>query len=362
VPSAAFATSPALNRIGGTLPDVAARIRLVVLFGGQSAEHEVSCTTAASVLGAVDPERYDVVPVGITTDGRWVVAGDAMGALAAGAKALSPVGEEIDPLPALVPTGGTGSAERTVVFPLLHGPLGEDGTVQGMLELADVPFVGSGVLGSALAMDKAKTKEVCAAAGIPVGRWLTRRDGLVEDGFVDVVERELGWPVFVKPANMGSSVGVSKVKTADELLPAIDAAFAHDEWVIVEEAISGRELECAVLGLLTPRASVVGAELVIPADVPASVSDSLRALALQAFDVVRAEGLARVDFFYEEGGRGLLLNEVNTMPGFTPYSMYPQLWAATGLPYDELIDSLVSLAIERYDRRATRRRGLSAGS
>jgi D-alanine-D-alanine ligase len=185
----------------------------------------------------------------------------------------------------------------------------------------------------------------------------------------------------VKPANMGSSVGVSKVKTADELLPAIDAAFAHDEWVIVEEAISGRELECAVLGLLTPRASVVGeivpkaefydyedkysgvgAELVIPADVPASVSDSLRALALQAFDVVRAEGLARVDFFYEEGGRGLLLNEVNTMPGFTPYSMYPQLWAATGLPYDELIDSLVSLAIERYDRRATRRRGLSAGS
>jgi D-alanine-D-alanine ligase len=381
VPSTAFATSPALNRIGGTLPDVAARIRLVVLFGGQSAEHEVSCTTAASVLGAVDPERYDVVPVGITTDGRWVVAGDAMGALAAGAKALSPVGEEIDPLPALVPTGGTGSAERTVVFPLLHGPLGEDGTVQGMLELADVPFVGSGVLGSALAMDKAKTKEVCAAAGIPVGRWLTRRDGLVEDGFVDVVERELGWPVFVKPANMGSSVGVSKVKTADELLPAIDAAFAHDEWVIVEEAISGRELECAVLGLLTPRASVVGeivpkaefydyedkysgvgAELVIPADVPASVSDSLRALALQAFDVVRAEGLARVDFFYEEGGRGLLLNEVNTMPGFTPYSMYPQLWAATGLPYDELIDSLVSLAIERYDRRATRRRGLSAGS
>ena len=364
---------------------MAARIRLVVLFGGQSAEHEVSCTTAASVLGAVDPERYDVVPVGITTDGRWVVAEDAMGALAAGAKALAPVGEEIDPLPALVPRSADGagadSAERTVVFPLLHGPLGEDGTVQGLLELAGVPFVGTGVLGSALAMDKAKTKEVCAAAGIPVGRWLTRRDGLVEDGVVDVVDRELGWPVFVKPANMGSSVGVSKVKTPDELLPAIDAALAHDEWVIIEEAISGRELECAVLGLLSPRASVVGeivpkaefydyedkysgvgAELVIPADVPASVSDSLRALALQAFDVVRAEGLARVDFFYEEGGRGLLLNEVNTMPGFTPYSMYPQLWAATGLPYDELIDALVSLAIERHDRRATRRRGLSGGS
>jgi len=354
---------------------VAERIRLVVLFGGQSAEHEVSCTTAASVLGAVDPERYDVVPVGITTDGRWVVAEDAMGALAAGAKALAPVGREIDPLPAVVPTGD--AVERTVVFPLLHGPLGEDGTVQGLLELAGVPYVGTGVLGSALAMDKAKAKEACVTAGIPVGRWLARRDGTVDDAFVDEVDRELGWPVFVKPANMGSSVGVTKVKTAAELLPAIDVALAYDEWVVVEEAIVGRELECAVLGLLTPRASVVGeivpkaefydyddkysgegADLFIPADVAAEVSDELRALALRAFDAVRAEGLARIDFFFEEGGRGLLLNEVNTMPGFTPYSMYPQLWAATGLPYDELIDQLVSLAIERYERRATRRRGL----
>ena len=358
---------------------MADRIRLVVLFGGQSAEHEVSCTTAASVLGAVDHDRYEVVPVGITTDGRWVVAGDAMGALAAGAKALAPVGEEIDPLPAVLPAGG--AAEQTVVFPLLHGPLGEDGTVQGLLELAGVPFVGSGVLGSALAMDKAKTKEVCAASGIPVAAWLTRRDGLVEDDFVDEVDRELGWPVFVKPANMGSSVGVSKVKTPDELPAALDLALSYDEWVLVEEAIDGRELECAVLGLLAPRASVVGeivpkaefydyddkysgvgASLVIPADVPPEVSESLRSLALRAFDAVRAEGLARVDFFYDEAGRGLLLNEVNTMPGFTPYSMYPQMWAATGLPYDELIDELVSLALERHARRATRRRGPSAGS
>ena len=357
---------------------MADRIRLVVLFGGQSAEHEVSCTTAASVLGAADPARYDVVPVGITTEGRWVVAEDALGALAAGAKALAPVGAEIDPLPAV--SGGTDVAQ-TVVFPLLHGPLGEDGTVQGLLELAGVPYVGTGVLGSALAMDKAKTKEVCAAAGIPVGGWLARRDGLVEDDIVDVVDGTLGWPVFVKPANMGSSVGVSKVKTPDELLPALDVALVYDEWVIIEEAVVGRELECAVLGLLSPRSSVVGeivpkaefydyddkysgegADLVIPADVPAEVSDSLRSLALQAFEVVRAEGLARVDFFYEEGGRGLLLNEVNTMPGFTPYSMYPQLWAATGVPYAELIDTLVSLAVERHDRRATRRRGLTAGS
>ena len=358
---------------------MADRIRLVVVFGGQSAEHEVSCTTAASVLGAADPSKYEVVPVGITPEGRWVVAEDALGALAAGARALAAVGREVDPLPAMLPASG--AVERTVVFPLLHGPLGEDGTVQGMLELAGVPFVGTGVLGSALAMDKAKAKEVCAAAGLPGARWLARRDGLVEDGFDAVVGRELGWPVFVKPSNMGSSVGVTKVTSADDLPAALAAAFAFDEWVVIEEAISGRELECAVLGLLTARASVVGeivpkaefydyddkysgdgAELVIPADVPPSVSDELRAVALRAFEVVRAEGLARVDFFYEEGGRGLLLNEVNTMPGFTPYSMYPQLWAATGVPYDELIDELVRLAIERHERRSSRRRGLNAGS
>jgi len=358
---------------------VSDRIRLVVLFGGQSAEHEVSCTTAASVLRAADQSRYDVVPVGITREGRWVVAEDAVAALAAGAKALFPVGRAVDPLPAVLPAAG--AAERTVVFPLLHGPLGEDGTVQGMLELAGVPYVGAGVLGSALSMDKGKAKEVCAAAGIPGPRWLLRRDGLVEEGFVDLVDAELGWPVFVKPSNMGSSVGVSKVKTPADLPAALDAAFAFDEWAIVEEAIDGRELECAVLGLLAPEASVVGeiipkaefydyddkysgegADLVIPADVPESVSAELRALALRAFDVLRADGFARVDFFYEEDGRGLLLNEINTIPGFTPYSMYPQLWAATGVPYPELIDRLVQLALERHDRRALRRRGRTEGS
>ena len=236
---------------------MADRIRLVVVFGGQSAEHEVSCTTAASVLGAVDPSRYELVPVGVTPEGRWVVAEDALGALAAGAKALAPVGPEVDPLPAVLPARSA-DVERTVVFPLLHGPLGEDGTVQGMLELAGVPFVGTGVLGSALAMDKAKAKEVCAAAGLPVPRWLARRDGIVEDDFVDRVGDELGWPVFVKPSNMGSSVGVTKVKTAASLAAALDEAFAFDEWVVVEEAVTGRELECAVLGLLSPRASAVG--------------------------------------------------------------------------------------------------------
>ena len=343
-----------------------------MLFGGQSAEHEVSCVTAASVLRAVDPARYDVVPVGITMEGRWVIADDAVAALDRGAAALTPSGTPVDPLPALLPASGE-PVEQTVVFPLLHGPMGEDGTIQGLLELAGVAYVGTGVLGSALAMDKAKAKEVCERAGLPMARWLARRDGSIEPDFDRVVGDALGWPVFVKPANMGSSVGVSKVKTASELGAAVDLALEYDEIVVVEEAVTGREIECAVLGNTDPRPSVMGeiipkaefydyddkysgdgAELVIPADLPASVSDTARAMAVAAFDAVRAEGFARVDFFYEESGRGILLNEVNTIPGFTPYSMYPQLWAATGLPYDQLIDELVRLALERHERRSRR--------
>ncbi|MEA3018512.1 MAG: D-alanine-D-alanine ligase [Actinomycetota bacterium] len=347
----------------------------MVLFGGQSAEHEVSCVTAASVLGAVDRDRYDIVPVGITPEGRWVIAEDAVAALAAGAKALSPTGREIEPgAKGLAVTG------QTVVLPLLHGPLGEDGTVQGMLELAGVPYVGTGVLGSALAMDKAKAREVFHDAGLPVARWLARRDGLIEADLARTVEDALGWPVFVKPSNMGSSVGVTKVKTAADLGAAVEHALSYDEWVVIEEAVVGREVECAVLGNLEPRASVIGeiipkaefydyddkysgdgAELVIPADLPVEVSDRARAIAIDAFRVVRAEGFARVDFFYEETGpsgergRGLLLNEVNTIPGFTPLSMYPRLWDATGVGYVELIDELVRLAVERHDRRNARR-------
>ena len=339
-----------------------------MLFGGQSAEHEVSCVTAASVLGAVDRDRYDVVPVGITTEGRWVLADDAVHLLDSGAKALRPAGAEIEPGPK-----GMALTEQTVVFPLLHGPMGEDGTVQGMLELAGVPYVGTGVLGSALAMDKAKARQVFEHAGIPGARWLARRDGAVEDDFAAAVEKTLGWPAFVKPSNMGSSVGVTKVKSPSDLEAAVEVALAYDEWVLVEEAIDGREVECAVLGNTDPRASVIGeiipkaefydyddkysgdgADLVIPAELPPDVSDEARALAVRAFEAVRAEGFARVDFFYEEGGRGLLLNEVNTIPGFTPYSMYPKLWAATGVPYDELIDELVRLALERHERRSRR--------
>lgn len=358
------------------MPGRPERIRLVVLFGGRSAEHDVSCVSAASVLRAVDPQRYDVVAVGIDRDGRWVLADEAKAALQRGVSSLPPalraVGEEVDPLPTVMPPARAG-AESTVVLPILHGPMGEDGTVQGMLELAGVPYVGSGVLGSALAMDKAMAKEVLAAAGLPQVRWLSRREDELEGDFVDVVENELGWPAFVKPANMGSSVGVTKATDADALRVALATAFSYDEWVVVEEAVTARELECAVLGNLEPDATVLGeivpsrefydyedkysgsgADLKVPAEVPDAVLAEGRRLALAAFRALRCEGLARVDFFYLEGMQRLLVNEVNTIPGFTPFSMYPQLWEASGVSYGELIDRLVDLALERHARRSPR--------
>jgi D-alanine-D-alanine ligase len=329
------------------LPD---RVRLVVLFGGQSAEHEVSCVSAGSVLGAVDRDRYEVTPVGITKEGRWVLAED-------GPAPLVPDGPEVDPLKA--------ATLGDVVFPILHGPMGEDGTVQGLLEVAGVPYVGCGVLSSALAMDKAAAKLVLAAAGIPQVESVAIRHGVGGS-----VSDDLGWPRFVKPANMGSSVGVSKVRNPAELAGAMEQAFLYDEWLVVEQAVTAREVECAVLGGLEPEATRLGeivpkaefydyddkysgegADLFVPADLPASVHEEGRRLAIAAFQALRCDGLARVDFFYEEGGRGLLLNEVNTMPGFTPYSMYPQLWADSGLSYPALIDRLVALALERHHRR-----------
>lgn len=333
------------------MPDLPDHLRLVLLFGGQSAEHDVSCVSASSVLGAIDRSRYDVTPVGITREGQWVLADVADGSLV-------PDGPEIDPLRAV--------AHTDVVFPVLHGPMGEDGTVQGLLEVAGVPYVGCGVLSSALAMDKAAAKVALAAAGIPQVRSTALRHGVHPPGEVD-----LGWPRFVKPANMGSSVGVSKVGSPGELAGALEQAFRYDEWVVVEEGVVAREVECAVLGGLHPEAtrlgeivpkadwydyddkySGVGADLVVPAEVPDDVHEEARALAVRAFQALRCDGLARVDFFYEEAGRGLLVNEVNTMPGFTPYSMFPMLWAAEDLSYPALLDRLVSLALERHSRRA----------
>lgn len=349
------------------------RTRLVVLFGGRSAEHDVSRVTARHVLAAVDRSRYDVVPIGITRRGEWLLAEGAARALAEGTPlpddGLAIEGPGVDPLPAVTDTAPDATGP-TVVFPLLHGPLGEDGTVQGLLELADVPYVGCGVLASALNMDKGTAKDVAAAHGIPQARWRTLHETDCTDAALADVVAQLGLPVFVKPANMGSSIGVSRVADHAALRAAVDAALAYDEWLVIEENITGREIEVAVLGNLEPRASVPGeivpgaefydfedkyvdgaAQLLIPAPLTESESDELRALAVRAFRALRCEGMARVDFFYEEGGRGFLLNEINTIPGFTPISMYPKMWEATGLPYPELIDELVRLAIERHARR-----------
>jgi len=354
------------------------RIRLVVLFGGQSAEHEVSCVSAYHVLRAVDPDRYEVEAIGITREGTWVRADDAVAALRSGAEALPPattgedhleaVGTAVEPLPTVRPA--TTDDLPIVVLPILHGTRGEDGTVQGMLELAGVPYVGTGVLGSAVSMDKAAAKELLASHGIPQCDWMSARTHQIDDELLDRVADRLGLPLFVKPANMGSSIGISKVHERDHLRAAVDEAARFDERIVFEEGVVGHELECAVLGNLTPRASVVGevrpgaefydyddkyadgAELLIPAPISQPMSDELRALAVRTFEAMRCEGMARVDFFWEEDGRGPLVNEVNTIPGFTPISQYPKLWEASGLPYARLLDELVALGLERHERRS----------
>jgi len=352
---------------------LAERINLIVLFGGQSAEHDVSRVTAAHVLRAADPDRYAITAVGISRDGEWLLAESAVAVLGPAADPLAlPEGLPVDgPSTSATPVLTSAVASGpTVVLPLLHGPLGEDGTVQGMLELADVPYVGSGVLGSALAMDKAMAKHVLAQHGIAQSRWLSFTEHEVTASTVDEVIDALGLPVFVKPANMGSSVGVTKAKSRRELADAVDLALSYDERVVVEEAILGREIEVAVLGNERPVASVPGeivpghefydyedkyvddgARLLVPAPLEDDAKATVQRLALGVFRALRCEGMARIDFLFEEGGRGFLCNEANTIPGFTPISMYPKLWQASGLAYGELIDELVRLAVERHGRR-----------
>ena len=361
------------------------RIRLVVLFGGRSAEHDVSCVSARHVLAAVDPARYDVEPIGITRDGAWVLAEGAVAALEAGADAmpdhLTADGPAVDALPALASSDN----ETTVVLPVLHGPMGEDGTMQGLLELAGVPYVGAGVLASALCMDKVAFKDHLAGHGLPqcAYRWMTVDDGVVRrpDGNtvdlgieIQAAIGELGLPMFIKPANMGSSVGVSRATDEDEVRAAIELAATYDREVILEEEVVGREIEIAVLGNEDPEASVAGeivpgadfydyadkyedgADLLIPAPLSADELAEMQRLAIGAYRACKVEGLSRVDFFYEDGSRdpsqsrGWLVNEINTMPGFTPISMYPKMWQASGLDYPALIDRLVELAIARHER------------
>jgi D-alanine-D-alanine ligase len=340
--------------------------RVLLLFGGRSAEHDVSRVTAVAVARALDPARYDVVPVAITTDGRWLLADSARAAIEAGPKELPgafAVDGEVAP--------AVGALDVDVVLPLLHGPYGEDGTVQGLLELADLPYVGSGVVGSAISMDKVAMKHAFKAAGLPYARTVEFRDGHDRDALADAVEAELGYPCFVKPANLGSSVGVSKASDRSTFDVACDLALSYDEWIVVEEAIAGREIELGVLGDDPPTVSVPGeivpgdefysyadkyeaddAQLLVPAPLTdAQVADA-QLLASRAFAACRCEAMARVDLFLTDAG--FLVNEVNTIPGFTPISMYPRLWEATGVPYAELLDRLIDLAVQRHERRAAR--------
>jgi len=389
------------------VPERDGRLRIALLFGGRSAEHDVSRATAVSVARALDPARYDLLPVAVTTSGRWVFATEARRAWEAGGPLPEAFDADGPPIVGGTPVagagggggGGGGAAEDhapgvveglaraavgdappgvagapvDVVFPVLHGPYGEDGTVQGLLELAGVPYVGSGVVGSAVAMDKVMAKRAFAAAGLRTARAVVHRDGHSTSGLTRRVEEELGYPCFVKPSNMGSSVGVSRVDGRDGLAAAVELAARFDEWVVIEEAVAGREIEVAVLGDDPAEASVPGeivpgadfysyadkyedgsARLLAPAPLDAAAAAEVRHLAVAAFEACRCEAMARVDFFYEAGGRGFLVNEVNTIPGFTPISMYPRLWAESGLDYAALVDRLIELALERHARRAAR--------
>jgi len=334
---------------------VSKRVRVAVLLGGKSSEHEISLESARSVLEALDPERYDVATVAIQRDGRWELGTGEDGSVAE----TLPV--PTDKVPATL-------GEVDVVFPVLHGPFGEDGTVQGLLELADVPYVGAGVLGSALAMDKDKFKAVMRDSQIPVTRNITLRVG-------DELANPYGYPVFVKPARLGSSVGITKVRSEEELAPAVELAFRHDEKVLIEEFVAGIEVECGVLGSnRSPIASLPGEivshgfdapdwydysakydeggmDLIVPPRISSEQIERVQHLAVESFVAAECDGMARVDFFVDADGV-VLVNELNTIPGFTATSVYAKLFEASGIPYSELLDRLVELALERHERRS----------
>jgi D-alanine-D-alanine ligase len=358
---------------------VGSMARVVVIFGGRSGEHEVSLASARAVIGALEESgRHEVVPVGITREGAWISSGDPMRELVHRAGALPPGKSPDESGPGatdLVPAVGglpsAGLASADVVFPVLHGPDGEDGTVQGMLELAGVPYVGSGVLASAVGMDKITMKKVFAQHGLPQVPWLglTRKEWQDDpERVVREVEGSLGYPVFVKPANLGSSVGINRAGSTDELWAALDEAAALDRRVIVEGGVDAREIEVAVLGNEEPEVSlpgeilihkgdfydyeakysVGGMDLAVPADLPEETAAELERVAKEAYRAVDAAGMARIDFFVEREGGRLLINEINTIPGFTPTSVYAKLWETSGLPYEALLDRLIELALERH--------------
>lgn len=348
----------------------------MVIFGGRSGEHDVSLASARAIIEALKKGgRHDVIPVGITREGQWLPSGDPMRELESRSKQLagtsgsdslrsSPPATVEDKLPA-----DLGSAD--VVFPVLHGPFGEDGTIQGMLELAGVPYVGSGVLASAVSMDKITMKKVFAHHGLPQVEWLglSRKEWKESpERLIEEIEGALGYPCFVKPANLGSSVGINKAGDAKDLREALDAAAKLDRRIIVEAGVDAREVEVAVLGNEDPKVSVPGeilvsanefydyeakyveggSELMAPANIPDDTATEIQRIARIAYEAVDAAGMSRIDFFLERATDRLLLNEINTIPGFTPTSVYARLWHASGLPYNQLLDKLIELALERH--------------
>ncbi len=372
------------------------KMRVGLLFGGCSGEHEVSISSARAIAKALstgnNTDKYEVLPFYIQKDGRWLAGSVPQQVLESGApvRSLNSTPDTPDSIPSSIipttqnPSSNTQSlnrwesppqtADADVWFPILHGPNGEDGTVQGLLKLMQVPFVGSGVLGSALGMDKIAMKMAFAHAGLPQVKYLAvNRSQIWSNSCVfpklcDQIEETLGYPCFVKPANLGSSVGIAKVRSRAELETALDNAASYDRRLIVEAGIVAREVECAVLGNDNPKASVVGeityesdfydyetkytegqADWIIPASLPPAIASQVQEMSLQAFAAVDAAGLARVDFFYVEATGEVFINEINTLPGFTATSMYPQLWAATGISFPELVDQLIELALERHN-------------
>ncbi len=357
------------------------KTRVGVVFGGRSAEHEVSLVSASSVMKALDKRKYEVIPIGITPEGKWIFGRHAMQALKAGTGTGEAEEGIVVPDPTrhgLVRFSRSSFANAVegldVLFPVLHGTFGEDGTVQGLFELAAIPYVGAGVLGSSVGMDKIISKILCRQAGIPVAPWVdflageyrrSRKSLLVE------IERKLKYPLFIKPANLGSSVGISKARTRKELLAAIELALKYDRKILVETSIeNAHEIELSVLGNEEPRASIPGeivssnefydydakyvdgkSTAIIPAKLPRPVMRSLQEYAVRAFTVLQCSGMARVDFLVRRSTHAIILNEINTIPGFTSISMYPKLWEASGIPYPQLLDRLISLALERFRSR-----------
>lgn len=362
-----------------TMTQAGRKIRVGIIFGGRSGEHEVSLSSARSVMDALDKQKYEIVPIGIDKNGRWLTheplqtlqQGGGYAPLAAGtqtAALTSPANKAAAQL-----AGFTAVAELDVIFPVLHGPYGEDGTIQGLLELADLPYVGAGVVGSAVGMDKAIFKQVMAASGLPVLPWellLASQWRQQPEAQIARIEAALSYPVFTKPANLGSSVGISRCRDRAELEAGLTEAARYDRRIVVEQGINGRELEVAVLGNDQPLASVVGevrprrafydyvakyvsddSELLIPAPLSAEMAETVRHLAVQAYLAIDCAGLGRVDLLLDKDYGKLYLNEINTIPGFTEISMYPKLWEASGVSYSELLDRLLSLAIERHQEK-----------